>query len=449
MENLPVENYQFKDFYGLKSIIHDNTLLKHRIPEEKYMNQVKEDNSRSIYIQLVKQINSDFLFLQNSQDRHGSIQLINDLQKCYSNPVIINELYISENLPISEILFDLLLGELMFKGDFEFLISLINLFHILLDVYQNKVVSILLQSEFIESIFSLFNEPLSLEMKNIIFDFLFHILNFSKDSIDKSILYFNDLYQIIFNEVQSIDTHKYVIINHFLKYIEKLVRFQSQFSCLKAKEISQFIDYIFQLPDLNLFFKLVVDILILLIDLCFDAFSLELPCISTLTIIINNWENGTNLCDKALNLRFIEKVASHKIQFEKVSLPTFSSDSILSIVCRLVSQYWGRSKINEIIKLSLKATHSLIENYDESLPIFLDEQIVNCMISIYNSDHIFEIKKLAGLIVFHIIFVKFEVIDSSNYEEIHDIFIDLNDTNIVSQEINEVLEQRFENFSCV
>lgn len=444
MENLPVENYQNKNYIEFKKLILKSSQIKLKDHDEDLTSDDKEDNSMENYLKIIKQINSDILFLQNSQDTSDSIQLIYDLQKHFSNPILINEPNISENLPVNEIFFDMLVSELMLKSDFEFLFSLINLFHLFINIYQDSIISILLQQEYIENIISLFNESLTLDMKNILFDFLFHIFNFNKNSIDRSITYFNDLYQIYFDEIQKTEFNENInITNHFLKYIEKVICFHPQFMSSKVPEISKFIDYIYQRQDLDLFFKPLVDILILLINSCFDAYASVLPCNQVLTKIIENWENEKNLSSQLLNLRFIEKLAFNKFEFEKVKV---LDDSIFGQICHLVSQSWKKSTIKEIIKMSLKATHSLMENYDESLPIFFDEQIITFMIKIYQSDQIFEIKKLIGLIVFHIIFVNFEIVGPDNFEDIHDIFNDLNDTNIVNQEIIDTLQQRFDNF---
>lgn len=445
MENFHLENYQLEESDGIKDLIENSLQSNNDFIENACPSKFIKDNSRSLYLKLTQQISSNFLLLQDCQDKVDFIRLINTLHELYLNPVILNEPNISSNLPIDEILYDLLLNELLMKADFEFLFALFNLFILLIKVYQDSVISILLQTEFIENIFSLFNEPLPLEMKSISFDFLFQILNFNKKSIDQSTFYFDDLYQIVFNEINSIDIGEDVLIIHqFLKYIEMLICFQPQFICSKDNEVSHLIDLIFQRQDLNLFFKSIIDVIILLIDSCFDTFSPSLPCIPALTIILDNWESENNLIYQSLNLRFIEKVASHKFSFEIVSTSSFQKEPILYQICHFVSQYWERSTTSEIMKLSLKTAHSLIDNYDESLPIFIDDQIIMHMICIYNSDQPFEIKKLAGLIIFHVIFLNFDVVCPDNFDDIHDIFNDLSDTNIICPEVIDVLQQRFD-----
>ena len=147
MENIQLENYctdqENKNLFTKDIPVKNTDFI-----------QVKKDESLLKYRKLIKLINSDLLFLQNSTDKIDSIQFLNDLQKCYSDSVILNQPDIKENLPLNEILLDYLLNELMIKSDFEFLFSLIRLFLTLINVYQDSITSILLQPEFIENILS-------------------------------------------------------------------------------------------------------------------------------------------------------------------------------------------------------------------------------------------------------------------------------------------------------
>lgn len=435
MENIQLENYctdqENKNLFTKDIPVKNTDFI-----------QVKKDESLLKYRKLIKLINSDLLFLQNSTDKIDSIQFINDLQKCYSDSVILNQPDIKENLPLNEILLDYLLNELMIKSDFEFLFSLIRLFLTLINVYQDSITSILLQPEFIENILSIFTIPSPLEIRNITLDFIFNIFNLSKNNINISINYFDDLYQIIWCEVQRRENGNDIsVISQYLLYLEKIVRFHPQFICAKVQEVSQLINYIFQRQDLNLFFKLLVEVIISIIDLCFEAFCSSLPYIPVLSIVINNLSAEKNLSYQSLYLRYIEKVAIHKLQFERVGQ---SDVSIFCQVCPLVSLYWKNSTINDIIKLSLKATFALLQNYDETFPLFMNEQIINRIIDISQSDQSFEIKQISAQILFYIIFVNFETVNESNFNDIYEVFEEYSDTNIVKREIVDILQQKFD-----
>lgn len=74
----------------------------------------------------------------------------------------------------------------------------------------------------------------------------------------------------------------------------------------------------------------------------------------------------------------------------------------------------------------------------------MNEQIINRMIDISQSDQSFEIKQISAQILFYIIFINFETVNESNFNDIYEVFEEYSDTNIVKREIVDILQQKFD-----
>lgn len=74
----------------------------------------------------------------------------------------------------------------------------------------------------------------------------------------------------------------------------------------------------------------------------------------------------------------------------------------------------------------------------------MNEQIINRMIDISQSDQSFEIKQISAQILFYIIFINFETVNESNFNGIYEVFEEYSDTNIVKREIVDILQQKFD-----
>lgn len=74
----------------------------------------------------------------------------------------------------------------------------------------------------------------------------------------------------------------------------------------------------------------------------------------------------------------------------------------------------------------------------------MNEQIINRMIDISQSDQSFEIKQISAQILFYIIFINFETVNERNFNDIYEVFEEYSDTNIVKREIVDILQQKFD-----
>ncbi|OHT06062.1 hypothetical protein TRFO_05718 [Tritrichomonas foetus] len=364
-----------------------------------------------------------------NSEQHLASNIINEMHNFIMDPT----LQISKE-SIDEDLFDYFLNALLLN-DKEIISAIIPLFQTLITCVPS-IADILIQEVFIDNLFSI-AEDKNAEINDLSNSLIIDIFLTNADTLAKSMICFDRLIEL-FKDVENND-----LIKKFLIYIDRIICYQPDFVSYHLLIISQFLSYILGREDYSIFYTRILSTIFSLIKRCFNSFSPFIIQFNFLSSIITNLIQSyeTNISIKTTTFQILVNLVKNTFDF---------SPETLGQVCILVSSNW-HSTIGSLSKSSWELTYFLLLNYQDSITIFVSNDIFSAAFLIFydnidNRSYDYD-TKIFAIFSFLNIAIRSSEYFQSNESEIYDVYNDLKDNNHTqkNQQILDILESKFQN----